>query len=148
MASTKLILRTDKKNKKGESPLFLRIIKHRKSSFVFLGIKLLEKDWDADTSKVKKSHKNSLRLNAFIAQKVADALGLIVDTETKTKTLTSRKLKEKVVGIEPVNFFTYSMKYTNALLSGSQIATYKRAMAVIGKNGQTDQPITVQIDHP
>jgi len=133
MASTKLILRTDKKNKKGESPLFLRIIKHRKSSFVFLGIKLLEKDWDSETSKVRKSHKNSLRLNAFIAQKIADALGLIVDSETKTKTLTSRKLKEKVVGIEPVNFFTYSTKYTNALLSGSQVATYKRAMAVIQK---------------
>ena len=143
MASTKLILRTDKKNKKGESPLFLRIIKHRKSSFVFLGIKLLEKDWDSDTSKVKKSHKNSLRLNAFIAQKVADALGLIVDTETKTKTLTSRKLKEKVVGIEPVNFFTYSTKYTNALLSGSQIATYKRAMAVIQKlkDFKNDKPL-------
>jgi hypothetical protein len=67
----------------------------------------LEKDWDNVACKVKKSQKNSARLNAFIAQKVAGAQGLIVDAETQTKTITFRRLKEKVVGIEPVNFFTY-----------------------------------------
>jgi len=133
MASTKLILYTDKKNSKGECPLYIRIIKHRKKHILSLGVKLQEKDWDNVGCKVKKSHKNSARLNAFIAQKVADAQGLIVDAETQTKTITSRRLKEKVVGIEPVNFFPYSEKYTNALLTGGQIATYKRAKAVIQK---------------
>ena len=133
MASTKLILLTEKKNKKGESPLYLRIIKHRKKHILSLGIRLQEKDWDEIGCKVKKSHKNSARYNAFIAQKVADAQGLIVDAETKTKTISSRRLKEKVIGIEPINFFIYSVKYTTALLSGQQIATYKRAMAVIQK---------------
>ncbi len=133
MASTKLILLTDKKNKKGESPLYLRIIKHRKKHILSLGIKLQEKDWDEVSCKVKKSHKNSARLNAFIAQKLADAQGLIVEAETKTKTISSQRLKEKVIGITPTNFFTYSEKYTNALLTGQQIATYKRAKAVIEK---------------
>jgi len=133
MASTKVILRTDKKNTKGESPLYLRIIKHRKSHLISLQRRLLEKDWDEIACRVKKSHNNSARLNAFLAHKVADAEGLIVESETKTKSISSRKLKEKVLGIEPVNFFTYSEQYTNSLLTGSQIGTYKRAMAVIEK---------------
>ena len=133
MASTKLILRTDKQNKKGVSPLYLRIIKHRKTNFIYIGIRLQEKDWDKETYKVKKSHRNSGRLNAFIAQKVAEAEALIVDSETKVKTISSRQLKDKIVGIEPVDFFDYSKRYTDALLNGNQIGTYKRAKAVIQK---------------
>jgi integrase/recombinase XerD len=133
MASTKLILRTDKKNKQGLCPLYLRIIRHRKTTFVFLGIRLKEGDWDKDNLKVKKSHKNSGRMNANIAQKVADAEALIVDTETKVKNVSARRLKEKIIGIEPVDFLDYSKRYTDSLLAGNQIATYKRAMAVIQK---------------
>ena len=88
----------EKKNKKGECPLYLRIIKNRKKNMVALGIKLLEKDWDPVSCKVKKSHKYSSRLNAFISNKVAEAEVLIVDFETKVKTITARHLKDKVVG--------------------------------------------------
>jgi hypothetical protein len=75
MASTKIILRTDKANSKGLSPLYLRIIKHRKSSVVAIGLRVAEKDWEPIACKVKKSHKNSARLNAFVAHKVAEAPG-------------------------------------------------------------------------
>lgn len=146
MASTKVILLTEKKNKKGECPLYLRIIKHRKKNMVALGIKLLEKDWDPISCKAKKSHKNSSRINAFIANKVAEAEALIVDSETKVKSITSRRLKDKVVGVEPVDFFKYSERYTNALLNGGQAATYKRAMAVIDKMKEYNEQKPLPID--
>ena len=38
MATVKVILRTQKVNAKGESPLYLRISRHRKASFISLGI--------------------------------------------------------------------------------------------------------------
>jgi hypothetical protein len=133
MASTKLILRKDKKNNKELYPLYLRIIKHRKTTFIFLGIRLKAEDWDNEAFKVRKTHKNSGRLNAFITQKLADAEAIIVETETKVKTISARKRKEKIIGIEPVNFFDYSTRYTDSLKAGNQISTYKRAMAVIQK---------------
>jgi integrase/recombinase XerD len=133
MATTKIVLRTQKLNGKGESPLYLRITKSRKTHFVSFGLYILEKDWDPVTCKVKKSHRNSARLNAFISQKTADAEALIVDSAVKIQPITSRKLRDKIVGIEPVDFFEFSKRYINALLEGNQIATYKRANAVITK---------------
>jgi len=133
MASTKLILRTDKMNSQEESPLFLRITKHRKSHYVSLGIYLKEKEWDASTSRVRKSRQNSGRLNAFLAKKVADAENIILDTETHKTFISSTQLRKQVKGIEPVDFFVYSNRYLESLWSGQQIATYKRASAVIAK---------------
>ncbi|MEI6683799.1 MAG: site-specific integrase [Bacteroidota bacterium] len=133
MASIKVILRTSKKNGKGECPLYLRLIRHRKANFVSIGLYIQESDWEPITCKVKKSHRNSGRLNAFIAQKVADAEAIVIDNQTKVNTVSSKKLKEKIVGIEPVNFFDYSNRYVDTLLNGHQIATYKRAKAVIQK---------------
>ncbi len=150
MASVKVVLRTSKLNGKGECPLYLRVIKNRKTTFVSIGLYLKESDWDAVGCKVKKSHRNSGRLNAFIAQKVADAEAVVVDEQAKVKTISARKLKDKIVGVEPVDFFEYSKRYTDALLNGSQISTYKRANAVIQKlrDYNENKPLYLnEIDH-
>ena len=48
MASLKIVIRTNKKKVDGTCPLALRIIKDRKTRFVFTGQYILEKDWDAE----------------------------------------------------------------------------------------------------
>ena len=81
MASIKLILRHNKLDKSGDAPLYIRVIKDRKTKFISLGVKLNPKVWDEDKQIVKKKHTNSTRLNAFLSQKVADAQGEVADLE-------------------------------------------------------------------
>jgi integrase/recombinase XerD len=73
MASVKLIFKENKVDSNGEIPLYLRIIKDRKTKFISIGIKLKKEYWDDNQQIVKKKHPNSARMNAFIAQKIADA---------------------------------------------------------------------------
>lgn len=40
MATLATILRIDKLNKKGEAPIYFRIIKHRKASYIFTNIRI------------------------------------------------------------------------------------------------------------
>ena len=53
MASLAAILRLDKTNKKGESPVYFRIIKHRKVNYIASGVKVREKYWDKRREKIK-----------------------------------------------------------------------------------------------
>ncbi|CEN39022.1 Arm DNA-binding domain-containing protein [Capnocytophaga cynodegmi] len=50
-------------------------------------------EWDDDKQKIKKNHANSARMNAFLAQKIADAEGAVADHEHKRKSVSARKLK-------------------------------------------------------
>jgi len=111
MASIKLILRKDKVNKNtGVAPLYLRIIKNRKAKFVSLGLKLLLTDWNELTQKVRKTHKNSARMNAFLASKIAEAENLMLKETGKNKNVTPNELKIAVMGKEPAKFFEYTYK--------------------------------------
>jgi site-specific recombinase XerD len=125
MASIKLILRTNKIDQSGYSPLYIRLIKDRKTKFVATGIKLKENEWDDDKKRVRKNHPNSARMNASIAQKVADAEGQVADLERKVKSFSANKLKEAIKGKDIPNFFEYSHKRCENIRGSVAISTYR-----------------------
>ena len=94
MASIKLILRTHQVDQTGHSPLYIRIIKDRKTKFIPAGVKLKENEWDEVKQKVKKNHSNSARMNAALSQKIADAEGQVADMERKIKTVSVKSSKK------------------------------------------------------
>ena len=110
MASIKLVLRTHQVDQTGHSPLYIRIIKDRKTKFITAGVKLKENEWDEVKQKVKKNHSNSARMNAALSQKIADAEGQVADMERKIKTVSVKKLKEAIKGKEVPNFFEYAVQ--------------------------------------
>ena len=63
MASLKLILRTQKKDNTGHYPIYIRVIKDRKTKFITTGVKLKLNEWDDENGRVKKNHPNSARMN-------------------------------------------------------------------------------------
>lgn len=67
MSSITAILRK-KPNAKGEYPIYIRITKERKSTFVALGYYIKMEDWDEKHKKVRKSHPNAVRLNSHQAK--------------------------------------------------------------------------------
>lgn len=133
MASIKLILRTNQKDQTGKSPLYIRIIKDRKTKFITAGLKLKECDWDEAKQRVKKSYPNSARMNAALAQKIADAEGQVADMERKVKTVSIKKLKEAIKGKEVPNFFEYSRKHCERIKNNVSISTYKNYHAYLDK---------------
>ena len=133
MATVKVLLKMNKLNEKGLAPLYLRLIKDRKAKFIALRIYLKPSEWNEEAGKVRKSHPNSARMNAMIAQRIADAEGVAVEMETKSKTISSQKIKEKIIGAAPVDFFLYSEKYLQTLKKDGNVSSYKRVKSVLDK---------------
>nr|WP_298658380.1 site-specific integrase [uncultured Flavobacterium sp.] len=133
MASIKLILRTHQADQTGHSPLYIRIIKDRKTKFISVGIKLKETEWDEVKQRVKKNHPNSARMNASISQKVADAEAQVADLERKVKSVSVKKIKEAIKGKEVPNFFEYAYKRCEKIRGNVSIATYKNYLVYLEK---------------
>ena len=108
MASVKLVLRTHQEDATGHSPLYIRVIKDRKTKFITAGVKLKLNEWDEEKQRVKKNHTNSARMNAALMQKLADAEGQVADLERKRKSVSIKKLKDAIKGKEIPNFFEYA----------------------------------------
>ena len=84
MSTITLILKENKINKNDEIPLYIRIIKNRKTKFISLGIYVKDDQWDGSQSRVVK-HKNKVRLNNLISQKVAEANKIAMEMEITNK---------------------------------------------------------------
>jgi len=133
MASIKLILRKQQLDQSGHCPLYIRVIKDRKTKFITIGVKLKEIEWDEAKQRVKKNHPNSARMNASIAQKVADAEAQMADLERRTKSFSAKKLKEAIKGKEVPNFFEYAEKRFEKIKSSVSYSTYKAYKAQTSK---------------
>ncbi|WP_312208321.1 site-specific integrase [Empedobacter sp.] len=125
MASIKLVLRTNQEDKTGHSPLYIRLIKDRKTKFIVTGIKLKENEWDDVKQKVKRNYPNSTRMNAFLSQKIADAEAMVADNERKRGNISAKRLKEAIKGKDIKNFFEYAYERCERVKGNVSPQTYK-----------------------
>lgn len=133
MATVKVLLKQNKSKKNGDMPIYLRIIKDRKAKFISTGIYINPRQWNEDTSRVRKSHRNSARLNTFIANKIAEAEGVALELETKSKSVSPSRLKRKIMGIAPVNFFEFADDYLDKVRQRCAVGTWVGMKAAIQK---------------
>lgn len=133
MASVSLILKTNKVDEKGEMPLYLRIIKNRKAKFISIGVKVHPDSWDANNHRVKKKYTNAGKVNAFIAKKIAEAEGTAVDMETNKKHISSKKIKEAILGKAPVSIVKYMEEYQADLMRKGKMGTHDKVNATLLK---------------
>jgi len=92
----KAVLKTwVKPDQNKEYGIYLRLTKARKISYVYLGIKCNEKDWDKNSGKVKNSNKNASLLNTIIETKAQEYRKLDLSTSIE-EVLTPTELKAKV----------------------------------------------------
>lgn len=123
MSTIKLVLRQKPKND-GTMPICLRITKDRKTSFVHLGYHIKESDWDSTTSRIKKSHPNSVRLNNFLLKKLAEANDDAIELETKTKNTSVRAVKEQVKPRTGATFFPQADSFLKNLKNQGKYNQY------------------------
>ena len=132
MASIKVLLKKNKQNEDGSYPLYIRAIKDRKTKFMAIGIKLFENQWDEREQRVKKSHPNSVRMNALISKKKAEAEAETLDLTLEERTFNAHSF-EQVKGRSKHDFFQFAQKDIDNLLPTGKIGTYRRAKYTIEK---------------
>lgn len=132
-SSVKVVFRKDKMNTKGEAPLYLRVIKNRSPKYISLGIVVPEKLWDEENKRVKKGMPNSQRINNYIAQKLADAEGHALEIEIKSKSFTSKEIKEAVMGKAPESFFRYAERFFAEMENKLQSSSIDKTRHIVSK---------------
>ena len=133
MASVKLILKANKKDDSGEMPVYIRITKNRKAKFISIGIKVHPDLWDEKIHRVKKKYPNATKVNAFIAKKIAESEGTAVTLETSKKYVSSKKIKEAIMGKASLSLIKYIEEYQNSDLRKCKVGTYNRVNAIVNK---------------
>lgn len=123
MASIKAVLRKEVK-KDGTSPLAIRITKDRKTSYIYLDYSLHEKDWDKDNQRVKKSHKNSGRLNGLIAAKMSEVTDNALDLEKEKKDASAQSVRKKSKAKIEGSVFKQADLYIERLKSDKKFNRY------------------------
>ena len=133
MASTKVILFHKNIKKNGEVPIFLRIIKDRKTKYVSLGIAVLPKFWDENNQCVRSKHPNATRMNNYIQHKKAEATDVVLSLVTESKYVKPTAIKTAIHGLAPLDFFEYADRFVKQFEARGYLGNYYRQKAIIGK---------------
>jgi integrase len=133
MATITVVLRTDRINKKGEAPINFFVVKHRKLTKVATGLMINPKQWDEKNKRVKGTHKNSGRMNSFLASKMAELNDSVLESETFSKSITTKQIKKKLYGDAPTNFFEFAKDVLAGYEKQKMFGTYDRSAAIINK---------------
>lgn len=113
MSSITAILRK-KPNKQGQYPIYIRITKDRKSSFIALGYYIDMEQWDEKNKKVRKSHPNASRLNNLIAKKITEAGGTLIEADASDKNVSLKAIRKKIIN-KGSDFFIVAKDYLTNL---------------------------------
>lgn len=124
MATITMELRKDKANEKGEAPIHFRVVKDRKSSRISSGLRVPIIYWDEKNKRIKKGFPNSTRFNAYLIQKLSELQEQIVSEEGLKKSMTTKQLKEKIVGKKPEDFFSFANEVVNNYKADGKISTH------------------------
>lgn len=133
MATVTMVFRKQTVTKDGKSPIYIRITKNRKHSYVSSGEKVEAKHWDFTKNKVKASHPNSGRLNAYLTTKLQEIQSEVLLVETTENHLTGKDLRNSIFGHEPTDFFKYANVSNQKVLSTGKVGTYDKNKSIIAK---------------
>ena len=95
MAIIKIVLRKNMIRKDKTIPLAIRISENYKTNYKWLGQYVVEKYWDKDAGRVKKTHPNAKKLNNYILKKLTEANDVYYDSKDK---ITPKQVKLKLKG--------------------------------------------------
>ncbi len=128
-------LMTSKKSEDGTAPIYVRITKNRKSVYAKTGIRVLERHWNKNKSKVKSLAPNAGRFNHKLSRTLTRIDQIATDFDIKGISYSAKMVKESLTDEHADCFIHYyedwvRMRHERGKLS---YGTYKRYNAVISK---------------
>lgn len=119
--------------KDGTFPIYIRITKNRKSSWLSTDISVLEKDWNEDKGKVKPSHPNSARINALLKQTEVKYHSEVLKAEDHNLELGVKGIKHKIVGKDVSVFPIAAKELLENYKAQGNIGTYDKCKTIVKK---------------
>ncbi len=107
-------------NSKKLYPISIRIIKDRRSSYIYIGQNIKSSQWDAKNCRVKSSHPDYLEINQLIIAKLSDANKSLINAEIEEKDLSSLSIKKRLTAKTEGDFFDVSQLYLKNILDRKQ----------------------------
>lgn len=98
-------------NSKKLHPITIRIIKDRKSSYIYIGQAIKLNQWDSKNCRVKNTHADYLEINQLIISKLSKANKSLLNAEIKEENLSSRRIKKQIVTKRKNDFFEIAKVY-------------------------------------
>ncbi len=139
MASVTIVFRKNKVNKNGEAPIFFRVIKNRKSSYISTGFSVNESDWDESNKRIKstakgKEHKETVaRMNAVISKRFTEIQNELIEVESTQKSITTKTIRETLHGKPPLDFYQFADSVVENYGYENKPGTHSRTKSVVAK---------------
>jgi site-specific recombinase XerD len=133
MASVDLVLRTDKKQSDGKTPVYLRIIKDRKAKYISLKETVNPDLWLHEAQEVDRKHPNAKWLNAKFLKRKSEAKDFVLQAEERKRNIRTEELKKEIIGGSPIDFFVFGESFIKKYNSSDKIGTYRARKAMLGK---------------
>ena len=109
MASITAVLRTNKINKQGTAPIYLRIADRDSTVYRSLGERVKPSQWNDNKAQVRASHDNADELNALIESRIAEAKREVIRIKTGGEEVRAGDIKEALAPTAPgIDFFAYA----------------------------------------
>lgn len=118
-----LVLKNNKKNKRGEVPIYLRITINRNSVFTSTGHYIQPKLWDSKSQMVKEIHPLHEQINLDITNRKREALDNVVHAGINKNMVTAKGVKGSIDG-EATNLFLFCEKIKKELGTKREGGTY------------------------
>ena len=107
-------------NSKNLHPITIRIIKDRKSSYIYLGQAIKINQWDSKNGRVKRTHPDYLEINQLIISKLSSANKSLLNSEINEVDLSSQSIKRKMISKEKRDFFNIAENYLQEIKKRKQ----------------------------
>jgi integrase/recombinase XerD len=128
-----LVFRYDKKNDSDIGPIYLRLTKNRKVSYISTGKRIHEKYWDKKASKVKPSYPNSSSMNNHLTKLRLEYEEKFLKEESNSFSSSVKTMKSKINGIENVDFFSISNSLLKRYYASGKIGTHDKTKSIAKK---------------
>lgn len=135
MAKITPVLWTQKKNKKGLAPIYLRIEASDRRRYVSLRTYVRESHWNNNSRSVRKNHPQHEAINNLIAQRISEAQSEILKMRTDREAITAEGLKETLAPETPESrdFFAFADTVIDDFERRGKLYTHKRYKSIAGK---------------
>lgn len=153
MATVSIVFRKDKINAKGKIPVFFRVIKFRRVSYMSSGFSCLESEWDEQNKKFKGkatgNKETTARMNGMLYKRFSEIQQELLYLESSQKNVNIKKIRENLEGKRPSSFYEFAYRVLETYRLEEKIGTYDRCKSVIEKLKKFKSTLTFEeIDVP
>ena len=127
------VYRIDKKNEQGLAPVYIRITKNRKASYIATDLRLDSKHWDDKNKKVKPNYPNSTEANTYLDGLVYQIQAEALKDQTENKNTTVRSIKERALGDKTTSFQKVAQGLLDIYRTSNRISTHDTFKATVNK---------------